>query len=74
MAEKKQAPPPQPVPSGSGGGKAGLEIAGQRSRNITAEKPPAYLRVRVPQLTANVQTPACPRLTGSGDFPLARVR
>jgi uncharacterized caspase-like protein len=56
-------------------GKANLEINGRRSATITAEDLLAYLRRRVPELSENRQTPACPLLRDFGDaFPLAAAR
>jgi WD40 repeat protein len=56
---------------GLGQGKADLEIAGARDGTITAEELLTYLRVRVPQLTGNRQTPTCPLMRDFGEaFPL----
>jgi uncharacterized caspase-like protein len=58
-----------------GEGKADLEVGGQRDGIVSAEELLAYLRARVPQFTANRQTPACPLLRDFGEaFPMARVR
>jgi WD40 repeat protein len=60
---------------GIGEAKANLDIGGQRADTISAEDLLAYLRRRVPQLTNNRQTPACPLIRDFGDaFPLVRVR
>lgn len=60
---------------GIGEGKANFEIGGQRDGVITAEELLAYLRARVPQMTGNRQTPACPLLRDFGEaFPLTQVR
>jgi uncharacterized caspase-like protein len=54
-------------------GKADFEIGGERDGNITAEELYTYLRVRVPRLTNNRQTPTCPLRQDFGDpFTLAR--
>jgi hypothetical protein len=60
---------------GIGEGKADLAIGGQRDGNITAEELLVYLRLRVPQLTKNRQTPTCPLIYDFGEaFLLARAR
>jgi len=60
---------------GLGEGKANLVIDGRRSDSITAEDLLAYLRRRVPELSSNRQTPACPLLRDFGDaFPLAAAQ
>jgi hypothetical protein len=59
---------------GIGEGKADLEIGGRRDGAITAEELLAYLRTRVPQMTANRQTPTCPLIYDFGEaFLLARA-
>jgi WD40 repeat protein len=59
---------------GIGQGKADLTVGG-RDGKITAEELLAYLRIRVPQLTKNQQTPTCPLLYDFGEaFLLARTR
>jgi WD40 repeat protein len=58
---------------GIGEGKADLAIGGERDGRIMAEELLAYLRQRVPQMTGNRQTPACPLLADFGEaFLLAR--
>jgi len=60
---------------GIGEGKADLAIGGKPDGNITAEELLAYLRLRVPQLTKNRQTPTCPLIYDFGEaFLLARSR
>lgn len=54
-----------------GQGKANFSVDGSHASNISAEEVLAYLRIRVPQLTNNQQTPSCPLLQDYGDpFPL----
>ncbi len=60
---------------GLGEGKADLEIAGRRDTLITTAELLAYLGARVPELTAERQTPTCPFLQDFGEaFPLLRTR
>jgi WD40 repeat protein len=56
---------------GLGEGKANFTVGGAQGSTVTAEELLAYLRLRVPQLTDNRQTPSCPLLQDFGDpFPL----
>jgi uncharacterized caspase-like protein len=61
----------QALIEGLGDGKANFSVDGAKSTTISAEEILAYLRLRVPQLTENQQTPSCPLLQDFGDpFPL----
>ena len=61
----------QAIIEGLGEGKANFTVGGSTGTVISAEEVLAYLRLRVPQLTENQQTPSCPLLQDFGDpFPL----
>jgi WD40 repeat protein len=56
-------------------GKADLDAGAGRDGVINVEELLTFLRVRVPQLTAGAQMPACPLLRDFGEpFPLAKTK
>jgi uncharacterized caspase-like protein len=60
---------------GIGQGKADLSIGRGRDGRITAEELLTYLRIRVPEMTQNRQTPTCPLLYDFGEaYLLAHAR